>query len=83
MKIENLLFHSLMHIVYFLKDAEQWWSHSPVKWHFVRPIFHVEIMVDKPIVAFTIFECATLYDFVLAEMLALCADYRNGKYIHT
>ena len=46
--------HSLMHIVHFLKDADQWQSDSPVCSRFVSTIWVVEIGVDGSIVVLTI-----------------------------
>ena len=48
--------HSLMHIVHFLKDANQWQSHNLVWCRFVCTICVVEIGVDGSIVVLTIAE---------------------------
>ena len=48
--------YSLMHIDHYLKDADQWQSHSPVWCHFVCMICMVEIDMDGSIVVSTIAE---------------------------
>ena len=48
--------HSLMHIDHYLKDADQWQSHSLVWCCFVCMICVVEISVDGSIVVLSIAE---------------------------
>ena len=48
--------HSLMRIDHFLKDADQWQSHSPVWCRFVCTICVVEIVMDESIAVLTIAE---------------------------
>ena len=48
--------HSLMRIDHYLKDADQWRSHSPVWCRFVCTICVVEIGVDESIAVLTIAE---------------------------
>ena len=48
--------HSLMHINHYLKDADQWWSHNPVRCWFVCTICVVEIDVDESIAVLAIVE---------------------------
>ena len=49
-------YHSLMHIDHFLKDADQWQSHSPIEGAFVCTICVIEIGVDWSIVVLAIAE---------------------------
>ena len=57
-RIENRLlsYCSFMYIGHFLKDADQWQSHSPVWFGFVCTICVVEIGEDESIVVLTIAE---------------------------
>ena len=43
-----------MRIDHFLKDADQWQSHSPVWCRFVCTIYVIEIGVDRSVVVLTI-----------------------------
>ena len=45
-----------MHIDHYLKDADQWQSHNPVRGRFVSTIYVVEIGVDVSISVLTIAE---------------------------
>ena len=56
--LKTACYHSLMHIDHFLKDADQWQSHSPVCRRFICTICVVEIGVDGSIVVLTIAEHA-------------------------
>ena len=53
-KLKTACYHSLMHIVHFLEDADEWQSHSPVWCRFVCLICVFEIGVDGSIAALTI-----------------------------
>ena len=71
-----------MHIDHFLKDVDQWQSHSPVLCRFVRTICEVEIDVDESIVVLTIAEHVAWCDSIAVEMFILRTDYHSGTYIH-
>ena len=53
-ELKTACFYSLMHIVLFLKDADQWQSHSSVCCCLVCIVCVVEISVDKSIAVLTI-----------------------------
>ena len=72
-----------MHIVHFLKDADQWKSHSPVRCSFVCTICVVEIGVDGSIAVITIVEHVALCNPVAIEKFALrTTNYHSGTCIH-
>ena len=48
--LKTTCYHSLMHIDHYLKDADQWQSHSVVWCHFVCMICVVDISIDESIV---------------------------------
>ena len=54
--LKTTYYHSVMHIVRYLKDVDQWRSHNPVWCRFVCPICVVEIGVNGSITVLTIVE---------------------------
>ena len=55
--LKTACYHSLIHIVHFVKDVDQCQSHNPFWCRFVYTICVVEIGVDGSIVVFMIFVC--------------------------
>ena len=70
-----------MHIVHFLKDADQWQSHSSVLCCFVCTICVVEIGVDGSINVLTIAKHVAWCDPVV-EMFALRTHYHSDVFMY-
>ena len=56
--LQTAYYYKLMHIVYFLEDADQWQSHSLVWRRFICTICMIEVGVHWSIVVLTIAEHA-------------------------